>query len=178
MATALLLYFVIAFPLELSKLFALESILLKNPYYEEHYDGVVYAICVGLGNATSMSLLCVIYYRDLFSFTDALFLALFLAMGDYICSVLMGYFYSIYRFEDGRKVAKYRILWWPMVAHFIFFLLFFYVLQPLNEIWTIVCLIALIVICVVLTNYAKKKLLSFWLNKNEKKKDAVTVETP
>ncbi len=40
-------FFVAAIPEECFKLLALWLVLRKNPYFDEHYDGIVYAVCVG-----------------------------------------------------------------------------------------------------------------------------------
>ena len=38
-----------AIPEETAKLFFLWLLLRKNPYFDEHLDGIVYAACIGLG---------------------------------------------------------------------------------------------------------------------------------
>jgi len=40
-----------ALPEEAFKLLALWIVLRKNPYFDEHFDGIVYAVCIGLGFA-------------------------------------------------------------------------------------------------------------------------------
>ncbi len=40
-----------AVPEELAKFFMLWLLLRKNPFFDEHFDGIVYAVCVGLGFA-------------------------------------------------------------------------------------------------------------------------------
>lgn len=40
-----------AIPEELSKFFVLWLLLRKNPFFDEHFDGIVYAVCIGLGFA-------------------------------------------------------------------------------------------------------------------------------
>ena len=44
-------FMVAAIPEETFKLLALRWVLKKNPYFDEHFDGIVYAVCVGLGFA-------------------------------------------------------------------------------------------------------------------------------
>ena len=44
-------FFVAAVPEEAAKLLVLWLILRRNPYFDEHFDGIVYAVCVGLGFA-------------------------------------------------------------------------------------------------------------------------------
>lgn len=36
-----------AIPEELAKLFMLWLLLRKNPFFDEHFDGIVYAVCIG-----------------------------------------------------------------------------------------------------------------------------------
>ena len=49
--TTIQAFFVAALPEESFKLLALWLLLRKNPYFDEHFDGIVYAVCVGLGFA-------------------------------------------------------------------------------------------------------------------------------
>ena len=49
--TTMQAFVVAAIPEEAFKLLALWLILRKNPYFDEHFDGIVYAVCVGLGFA-------------------------------------------------------------------------------------------------------------------------------
>ena len=44
-------FFLAAIPEEVAKLFMLWLLLRKNPFFDEHFDGIVYAVCVGLGFA-------------------------------------------------------------------------------------------------------------------------------
>ena len=44
-------FLVAAVPEEAFKLLALWIVLYKNPFFDENYDGIVYAVCVGLGFA-------------------------------------------------------------------------------------------------------------------------------
>ena len=49
--TTALAFLVAAIPEETFKLLALWMVLKNNPYFDEHFDGIVYAVCVGLGFA-------------------------------------------------------------------------------------------------------------------------------
>ena len=44
-------FFGAAIPEETAKLFCLWMFLRKNPYFDERMDGIVYAVCVGMGFA-------------------------------------------------------------------------------------------------------------------------------
>ena len=45
--TTSMAFFVAALPEESFKLLVLWLLLRKNPYFDEHFDGIVYAVCVG-----------------------------------------------------------------------------------------------------------------------------------
>ena len=49
--------FAAALPEEMAKLLMLWLFLRKNPYYDEYFDGIVYAACVGLGFAGTENIL-------------------------------------------------------------------------------------------------------------------------
>jgi RsiW-degrading membrane proteinase PrsW (M82 family) len=49
--TTAVAFLVAAIPEEGCKLLALWMVLKKNPFFDEHFDGIVYAVCVGLGFA-------------------------------------------------------------------------------------------------------------------------------
>ena len=87
-------FMVAAIPEEAFKLFALHRILKNNPYFDEHFDGIVYAVCVGLGFAGLENILY------LFDF-----------------AVLMGYYYSVYHFVNRSRRTRAMILVAPVLAH-------------------------------------------------------------
>ena len=49
--TTAVAFLVAAIPEESFQLLALWMVLKKNPFFDEHFDGIVYAVCVGLGFA-------------------------------------------------------------------------------------------------------------------------------
>lgn len=150
-------FLVAALPEELGKLFVLNRVLRKNPYYDEHYDGIVYAVCVGLGFATFENLLYVLQSGDLWVET-AVSRALLAVPGHYAFAVLMGYFYSVYHFSDRSKKAKWRILLVPVVAHGIYDTIAFS--SSLSEYMAAGCMVVLIAFCIVMHKAAKKRLVS------------------
>ena len=86
-------FFVAAIPEESFKLLALWLILRKNPYFDEHFDGIVYAVCIGLGFAAIEN---VGYLFDNFeNWMSVAFLRSLMAVpGHYAFAILMGYYYS------------------------------------------------------------------------------------
>ena len=109
-------FFVAALPEESFKLLALWLVLRKNPYFDEHFDGIVYAVCVGLGFAALENVLYVVGAEDNW-FSVAVTRALLAVPGHYAFAVLMGYYYSVYHFVDHSSRTAACILLVPVVAH-------------------------------------------------------------
>lgn len=113
--TTTMAFIVAALPEETFKLFALWMILRKNPYFDEHFDGIVYAVCVGLGFAAFENIMYVFSEEDWVS--TAIVRALLAVPGHYAFAILMGYYYSVYHFVDHSPKAATRILMVPIIAH-------------------------------------------------------------
>lgn len=117
--TAARAFFVAAVPEESFKLLALWLLLRKNPYFDEHYDGIVYAVCVGLGFAAIENVFYVIGSEGNWMGV-AVARALLAVPGHYAFAVLMGYYYSVYHFADRSLMVALSILLVPVVAHGIY----------------------------------------------------------
>lgn len=83
---------------EAFKLLTLWVVLRKNPYFDEHFDSIVYAVCVGLGFAAVENIFYVFSEEE--RVTVAVSRALLAVPGHYAFAILMGYYYSIYHFVD------------------------------------------------------------------------------
>lgn len=90
-----------AIPEECSKLLMLSLLLRKNKYFDEHIDGIVYAACVGLGFAGVENYLYVSDSDDWLGV--ALQRSVTAVPCHFLTAVAMGYFYSLYRFDEGEK---------------------------------------------------------------------------
>ena len=144
-------FFGAALPEEGFKLLALWLILRKNPYYDEHYDGIVYSVCVGLGFATVENILYVIGSSDVMVALSRAFLAV---PCHYACAVLMGYFYSVYHFIDNSNRVKWSVLLAPVIAHGIYDSIAF--LASLLPAISGIIMIVLCFFCIKLHKYCKK----------------------
>ncbi len=113
--TTVMAFFVAALPEESFKLLALWLLLRKNPYYDEHFDGIVYAVCVGLGFATIENIGYVFNQDDWV--TTAILRSLLSVPGHYAFAILMGYYYSVYHFVDKSPKVAICILLVPILAH-------------------------------------------------------------
>ena len=113
--TTTMAFGVAALPEEAFKLFALWMVLRKNPYFDEHFDGIVYAVCVGLGFAAFENIMYVFGEEDWFS--TAIVRALLAVPGHYAFAILMGYYYSVYHFVDHSPKVAACVLLVPVLAH-------------------------------------------------------------
>ena len=113
--TTVMVFIVAALPEETFKLLALWLILRKNPYFDEHFDGIVYAVCVGLGFAAFENI-GYVFSEDNW-LPIAIVRALLAVPGHYAFAILMGYYYSIYHFVDHSPKVALCILLVPVLAH-------------------------------------------------------------
>lgn len=111
-----------AVPEETAKLFMLWLLLRKNPFFDEHFDGIVYAVCVGLGFAALENVCYLINGIEDGSWIGiGVTRAVFTVPAHYFFAILMGYYYSIYHFGIDRSVkTKAMILIAPILAHGLF----------------------------------------------------------
>lgn len=128
-----------AIPEESAKLLILWLFLRKCRHFDEHMDGIVYAVCVGMGFATVENILYVTGSGP--QFLKVLSVGLsraFLAIpGHFAFAVIMGYFYSLASFKGKQTHRKYMLMAWgfPVLAHALYdFLLFVMDAYP-NSMW-------------------------------------------
>lgn len=101
---------------EFFKLLALWLVLRKNRFFDEHFDGIVYAVCVGLGFAGVENVMYLLDGGDDWQ-TVALMRALMSVPGHYAFAVLMGYYYSVHHFVDRSWRTGFLTLGVPVLAH-------------------------------------------------------------
>ena len=114
--TTAMAFLVAALPEESFKLLALWLVLRRNPYFDEHFDGIVYAVCIGLGFAAVENVLYVFKEEENWM-AVAVSRSLLAVPGHYAFAVLMGYYYSIYHFIDHSPKVAACILLVPVIAH-------------------------------------------------------------
>lgn len=113
-------FFSAALPEEGAKLLMLWLLLRNNPYFDERFDGIVYAVCVGMGFAAVENVLYLFNNYDSW-LSVGIARALFAVPGHFFDAVIMGYYYSYYHFGTRRNPAtKALILAAPVVAHGIY----------------------------------------------------------
>lgn len=116
--TTIRAFVVAAIPEETFKLLALWLILRKNPHFDEHFDGIVYAVCIGLGFAAIENVFYILGEEEWMSV--AVSRALLAVPAHYAFALLMGYYYSVYHFVDHSIKNAICILFIPVMAHGIY----------------------------------------------------------
>ena len=106
-----------AIPEESVKLLMLWLMLRNCDDFDESMDGIVYAVCIGMGFAGLENILYLFQSEDGWGMT-AFTRSLLAVPGHYIFAVLMGFFYSLVHFHP-RRFKKYKSLIWvaPVLAH-------------------------------------------------------------
>ncbi len=112
-------FLIIALVEESLKLFILWIVLRRNKYFDEHFDGIVYAVCVGLGFAAIENLVFLLYDGDGWQWT-AIGRALLSVPAHYAFAVLMGFYYSFYHYVRKSRCIWLSILFVPILVHGIF----------------------------------------------------------
>ena len=111
-------FFVAALPEEGAKLLVLWLLLRKNKYFDEHIDGIVYAVCVGLGFAVIENIMYVVS-SDNWAWV-ALMRALLSVPGHYAFAIMMGYYFALYYFVDHSRKNAFLMFFVPFMAHGIY----------------------------------------------------------
>jgi len=113
-------FFGAAIPEETAKLLCLWMFLRKNPYFDERMDGIVYAVCVGMGFAAFENV------EYLFAagtdwVTTGIGRSLTAIPGHFGFAVIMGYYYSLNHFDAYRAPGAHIKMWlFPVLAHGIY----------------------------------------------------------
>lgn len=149
-------FFVASLPEESFKLLALWLVLRKNPYFDEHFDGIVYSVCVGLGFATIENIFYVVGDGDWASV--GIMRAIFSVPGHYAFAVLMGYHYAQYHFVKRSFFNGICILAVPFIAHGLYDAIVMNI--GLNDYLVLPIIALLIFFCVKMHKMCKKKIMA------------------
>lgn len=146
-----------AIPEELSKLLVLWLFLRKNSYFDERMDGIVYAVCVSLGFAGLENILYVIGDADWMSI--ALARAFTAVPGHFCYGVIMGYFYSLAKFDPQKRLYHSAMaLIAPVVAHGIYDTILFTIALRISDGLVLLLLLVFLVFCFYLWKWASKSI--------------------
>ena len=120
-----------AVPEEIAKFFFLYLIVWKSREFNHHYDGIVYAVFVSLGFALVENILYVFEG----GIGTAIGRAILAIPGHGLDGVLMGYYFSLARFHDGKKRKEFlfKSLAVPILFHGGYDFFLFYMDKSLNN---------------------------------------------
>lgn len=105
-----------AIPEEAAKLLMLWLLLRHNRYFDERFDGIVYACCVGMGFAGTENIIYLFGNMDTWQ-SVAVGRAMFAVPGHFMFAVAMGYFYSKIHFRDMPFAFRSQIFLAPVFLH-------------------------------------------------------------
>lgn len=144
-----------AIPEEIAKLLMLWLLLRHNRYFDERFDGIVYAVCIGMGFAATENIIYLFTNIEAWE-SVAVGRALFAVPGHFLFAVSMGYFYSMVHFSDmnGRKAN--RIFCVPVLLHGIYDSLLF--MNGLNTMWSGILLICFYIFCLKMLRYGRRRI--------------------
>ncbi|MBO7139120.1 MAG: PrsW family intramembrane metalloprotease [Prevotella sp.] len=155
--TTVTAFLVAAIPEETFKLLALWLVLRRNPYFDEHFDGIVYAVCVGLGFAAIENVGYL--FSNIEDWMSVAFLRSLMAVpGHYAFAILMGYYYSKYHFIDHSLKTAALIIVAPVLVHGLYDALL--MTSMINAALGGICFIITVIMVCRLHVYARKKILS------------------
>ncbi len=110
--------FAAALPEESAKLLMLWLFLRKNSYYDEYFDGIVYAACVGLGFAAAENVLYLLQGEAWL--LTGIIRGVTAVPAHFAIACAMGYFYSKRHFGDRSNVTAVCVLAVPILIHWIY----------------------------------------------------------
>ena len=105
-----------AMPEELAKLIMLWLLLRRNKYFDERFDGIVYACCIGMGFAGTENVLYLFGNIENWQ-SVAVSRAIFAVPGHFMFAVAMGYFYSKIHFRDMSWSYRLLVFVAPVILH-------------------------------------------------------------
>ena len=149
-------FFAAAIPEEVAKYTMLWLFLRKCKYFDQRMDGIVYAVCVSLGFAALENVFYLISSYDEW-LSIGISRALTAVPGHFGFGVLMGYYYSLGKFDSKTFTsAKYKALIVPILVHGIYDVICFVV--GIVPSVAVILMIVFIVFCYKLWKYGSKRI--------------------
>ena len=115
-------FFGAALPEEVAKMIVLWLFLRRNRHFDEYFDGLVYAACVGMGFAALENVLYLFDGGEEWQMVGRM-RALMAVPGHFLFAMLMGYYYSLAHFSNSASFrSRYFVLALvaPIIAHCIY----------------------------------------------------------
>lgn len=110
-----------AIPEETVKLLMFWILVSKNHFFDQRFDGIVYAVSVGMGFAALENIDYVFFYAGPLWGSVAAARAVLSVPGHYIMAVMMGYFYSVAKYKREKRwkrLWQLSLIWMvPVLIH-------------------------------------------------------------
>lgn len=149
-------FFGAAIPEEIAKFLMFWLLVRKNRYFDEHMDGIVYASCVSLGFAALENIMYLASNYDAW-LSVGISRAIFSVPGHFFFGVLMGYYYSLVRFDPlTPKINRLMVLGAPVLAHGIYNSILFTV--DIAPAMSLILMIFFVVMCNELRKLCSRKI--------------------
>ena len=149
-------FFGAAIPEEIAKFVLLWLFVRKNKWFDEHMDGIVYAAAVSLGFAAFENIGYLMSSEDWVS--TGIMRALFSVPGHMFFGILMGYYYSLVRFDPTASgMTKFWVLGAPIIAHGIYDSILFS-MDTLPEALSLALMVIFIFFCNSLRKHASRRI--------------------
>ena len=149
-------FFGAAIPEEIAKFVLLWLLVRRNKFFDEHMDGIVYAAVVSLGFAAFENILYLFSSEDWVS--TGISRAIFSVPGHMFFGILMGYYYSLVRFDPVTpRINRFWVLGAPILAHGIFDTILFSA-GVLPEVLSLALMVVFIFFCNSLRKEASKRI--------------------
>jgi RsiW-degrading membrane proteinase PrsW (M82 family) len=140
-------FFQAGFPEELSKLIILYWIVWKHKDFDQHFDGIIYAVFVSMGFALVENLMYV--YKG--GLNVALMRAVLAVPGHGFFAVAMGYYFSLAKFHVGPKKTAFfaKCLLVPAILHGLYDFALMYAGNSANNPLLVILLLILFTVIVI-----------------------------
>lgn len=156
-------FFGAAIPEEIAKFLLFWLFVRRNKYFDEHMDGIVYAAAVSLGFAGLENIMYLVSAGNDWIATG-ITRALFSVPGHFFFGILMGYYYSLVRFDPlTPAINKFWVLGAPILAHGIFDTILF-ASGVLPEFLALILMIVFIWFCNSLRKQASRRIRAHLVN--------------
>lgn len=134
------------------KLLFLYWLIWRNKYFDEYFDGIVYAVFVSMGFALVENVM----YVFSGGLSTGIMRALLSVPAHFLFAVVMGYFFALAKFYRNRTWNMLLAFIAPMLLHGIFDALL--MVAEVSETMQGTCLVGFIVFDIVLWKIGKKRL--------------------
>lgn len=163
-----------AVPEETAKLLMLWLLLRNSRYFDERMDGIVYAVSVGMGFAAFENVEYLLASGSDWV-TVGLGRALMAIPGHFGFAVVMGYYYSLYRFDRAHSRSAGLKMWlYPVLGHGLYDTVA--MTASLDESVSGALTLALVLFCFWLLKTSRKKMQEHLLADNTSPVDVTDLE--